>query len=247
MLSKSRIKYIQSLSLKKYRDINHCFIIETPKVIDEFLRSDYKIRFIVATDSWINEYKGKVNKDIEIIPVTEKELKSVSLLKTPHQVVAIAEMKENEANQKIKEKWTLCLDDIQDPGNMGTIIRIADWFGIKQIICSRNTASAYNPKVVQATMGSLAHVDIRYVDLKEYFKDNPSEIIATTLDGDSIYDLNHKIKGGIILIGNEGNGISDSVMKLAKYHITIPKIGHAESLNAGVATGIILSHLVGKS
>ena len=170
-------------------------------------------------------------------------LEKISALSTPNSVLAIFEKRKPAIDFTLKKKITLALDNIQDPGNLGTIIRTADWFGIENIICNEATADMYNPKVVQSTMGSLARVSIIYTDLYAWLKKAKSiKIYATALEGDSINDLK-AIKEGIIVIGNEANGISDEILKICTEKITISKIGKAESLNAGVATGIILSHI----
>jgi RNA methyltransferase, TrmH family len=164
-------------------------------------------------------------------------------LSTPNNVLAVFEKKIVTAPGTIKGKITIALDTIQDPGNFGTIIRTADWFGVEHIICSAGCADMYNPKVVQSTMGSLARVNIFYTDLTNWLQENNSfKKYAADLDGKNIGTIKN-IKEAIIIIGNEGKGISNDVMKLVDEKITIPKIGDAESLNAAVATGIILSHL----
>lgn len=246
MLSKNRIKYIQSLSHKKYRDLHRCFIAETPKVINEFLFSNYKVKSIVALPEWIADNASKINNEIETIEVTSKELQKVSLMKTAHQAMAVIEMKDAKLPADLAGSWHIALDDLQDPGNMGTIIRIADWFGIKNIFCSAGTVSAYNPKVVQASMGSLARVNIHEVELEDFIDNIKIPVITTILDGQSIYELDAKMEKGLVVIGNEGNGIRPSILSKATLGITIPRIGKAESLNAAVSTGIIISHLLNK-
>jgi TrmH family RNA methyltransferase len=167
----------------------------------------------------------------------------MSLLKTPNKVVAVFKQRMPSLAPVLNNKISLMLDDIQDPGNMGTLIRIADWFGIENIICSENCVECYNPKVVQATMGSLASVNILYTDLIAFIQKNKKiNIYAAALSGASVFEMG-KIKQGIILIGNESKGIHSDLLKLAFEKITIPRFGHAESLNAAVAAGIILSHI----
>jgi len=170
-------------------------------------------------------------------------LQKISLLKTPNKVVGVFVKKVNEAPPHIINKLSLMLDDIQDPGNMGTLIRIADWFGIENIICSKNCVDCYNPKVVQATMGSLARVNIYYTSLLDFLSENEKiSVYAAALDGVPITKLK-SISEGIIIIGNESKGISEELLSIATNKITIPKYGNAESLNAAVAAGIILSQL----
>lgn len=243
MLSRNRIKYIQSLARKKDRDLNKSFIAETPKVINEFLNSSYKIKTLFGEMDWIEANGEKLHPETEVIPVTSEELGRISQLKTPHSVLSEIQFLESKLKPDIPGKISIALDDLQDPGNMGTILRIADWFGIENIICSTDTVDVYNPKVVQASMGSLAHVDIHYVVLEEYLSNTGVPVYATSMRGTSIYEI-PKISEGIIVIGNEGRGIREDIIKLSKDRLSIPRVGRAESLNAAVATGIIMSHLV---
>ncbi len=246
MLSKAIVKYIQSLRHKKFREQHHAFIAEGPKVVKDLLVSRrFSCKMICAVDDWFNENEGlfpamgQENK----IKITGFELQKVSLLNTPNKVVAVFNKMEAEGPY-VKKTISLMLDDIQDPGNIGTIIRIADWFGVRNIICSINCADAYNPKVVQSSMGSLGRVNVIYTDLKNFINNNMDvSVFAATLTGKSISTLN-KLTEGLILIGNESKGISEELLLLANGQITIPKFGDAESLNAAVATGIMLSHIV---
>ena len=244
MLSKSQVKYIQSLGHKKSRDEERMFIAEGPKIVEDFLwNGSVRIKEIYAVKNWLDGNK-KNTDSIELIEITEQELERLSLLKTPNQVLAVVEKFEMPYEIELKNKLSIALDTIQDPGNLGTIIRIADWFGIKNIICSNDCADMYNGKVVQATMGSIARVNIFYKELLPWLKEHDSiKIYATALNGNAINDFG-KIKEGIIIIGNESKGINDSILEIADEKISIPRIGDAESLNAAVATGIILSHLV---
>ncbi|MEO6453548.1 MAG: RNA methyltransferase [Ginsengibacter sp.] len=246
MLSKSILKYIQSLHQKKFRDEHSVFIAEGPKVITELLSSGRFIcKMICALDDFINENEELLlpveqkNK----LAITEIELEKISLLHTPNKVVGIFYKKQAD-EFVLQQKLNLMLDDIQDPGNMGTIIRIADWFNIKNIICSENCVEMYNPKVVQASMGSIARVNVFYKKLEEFIIENKEiDVYAASLNGKSLYSLNN-ITTGLILIGNESKGINREVLNLVTDQIIIPRYGGAESLNAAVATGIILSHLV---
>ncbi len=243
MLSRNRIKYIQSLSHKKLRDEYQCFIAETPKVVNEFLNSSYKAEIIYAEKKWLDLAGHEFSSDTEVVEVSPDDLERITLLKNAHSVVAVMKIPAHDFSGNIDGKVMLALDDLQDPGNMGTIIRIADWFGIEDVICSRNTVSSYNPKVVQATMGSLAHVRVHYLSLEEFIGNTKLPVFATALDGKSIYKT-EPVAEGVIVIGNEGKGINETIMSLVKNKISIPRIGHAESLNAAVATGIILSHIL---
>ena len=244
MLVKTKIKYIQSLGQKKFRQQERLFITEGPKLVHELLAAkNVTIIEIYAIKQWIESNKD-IKDQLPLIEITEAELEKISQLTTPNEVLAIVKQFDNDHEVALKGKISLSLQNIQDPGNLGTIIRIADWFGIDQIICSVDTADIYNPKVIQSTMGSIARVKIVYTDLEKLFQRNKSvPVYAATLDGKDITSMN-KISEGIILIGNESKGIDPEIQKLSKYKITIPRKGNAESLNAAVATGIILSHLV---
>jgi TrmH family RNA methyltransferase len=245
MLSKKIVKYIQSLSHKKFRDEEGVFIAEGPKIVAEFLTAArFKCQLICADRSWLLENESllkKINSE-NIFETDDHWLQSISLLKTPHKVVAVFEKKNFEDIPNLSKKISLMLDDLQDPGNLGTLIRIADWFAVENIICSENSVDCYNPKVVQSTMGSLSRVNVFYTDLFSFIPKNKIPVFATTLNGTSIYEL-PKIKEGIILIGNESKGVHEDLLKIISHQITIPKLGRAESLNAAVAGGIILSKI----
>ena len=239
MLSKNEVKSIQSLCHKKQRQQEGLFVAEGVKLVEEIIQSDYRVKKIFSTDKWYSE-NTHLNAIISI--VSEDELTRISSLQTPNQVLAIVYQPIITTISLLGNQLTLVLDGIQDPGNMGTIIRNADWFGISQIICSHNTVELYNPKVIQGTMGSFLRVKVSYVDLVPLLKNTNIPVYGALLDGESIYAV-QKPKEGIILIGNEGQGISKELLPFISNPITIPKIGGAESLNAAVATGIILSHL----
>ncbi len=248
MLSKKIVKYIQSLSHKKFRDEEGVFIVEGPKVVGEFLEQQkMECTMICAEKNWLsqNEILLKERTSINIFETDDHWLKSISLLKTPNKVVAVFKKKKDAEIGNLSGKISIMLDDLQDPGNLGTIIRIADWFAIENIICSENSVECYNPKVVQSTMGSLSRVNVLYTDLESFIKKNKRiKVYATTLSGTSIFNL-PKISEGMILIGNESKGIHADLLKHCSQQITIPRLGHAESLNAAVASGIIISQLVG--
>lgn len=247
MLSKKIVKYIQSLSHKKFRDEEGVFIAEGPKIVIELLMSEkIKCNIICAEKEWLfeNKFLLKNISPANILETDEHWLKSISHLKTPNKVVAVFNKIPANENQNLLGKISLMLDDLQDPGNMGTIIRIADWFAIENIICSEHSVDCYNPKVVQSTMGSLLRVNIVYTDLQTFIKKNKQiPFYAASLSGVSVFKL-PKITEGIFLIGNESKGLSEEILKSASQKITIPKAGQAESLNAAVATGIILSQVV---
>lgn len=247
MISKTHTKYIQSLQHKKLRDERNLFIAEGPKVVPDLLAgSKYTCREIVAVKEWLdaNGALKLLHPAISFTEVNDFELEKISALSTPHHVLAVFEKRKPVMDIETAGKITLVLDTIQDPGNMGTIIRIADWFGIQNIICSAGSADIYNPKVVQGTMGSLGRVNVIYTDLPAWLSENKKvKIYSASLVGKTVQSVG-KLKEAIVIIGNEAHGIRDEVMAFTQEKITIPKMGEAESLNAAVATGIILSHLV---
>jgi RNA methyltransferase, TrmH family len=244
MITKSQVKYIQSLGQKKVRDQEQVFLAEGPKIINELLTaSSIQPLALYAVKEWQQvSYAG----DKESLPLTiigQSELERISFLSTSNQVLGVFKKPTVPEVVDFSSGISLMLDDVQDPGNMGTIIRIADWFGISHIICSVSTADAYAPKVVQSTMGSIARVHVFYKDLGKFINEHPDvKLYVTSLKGKPVQQLN-KIKKGMIVIGNESKGVSDSIIQRAHQQITILKKGNAESLNASVATGIILSHL----
>lgn len=243
MLSKTIVKYIQSLNHKKFRDEYGVFIAEGPKVAEELLLSKiFKCKMLCAEKSWMGENKELAGAAEQFFEITASELKRISQLQTPNQVLAVFYKKEMDT-VAVKGNLSLMLDDLQDPGNMGSIIRTADWFGIKNIICSNECVDCYNPKVVQASMGSLARVNIIYTVLENFIKKSTVPVFAATLSGENIFSFKKKSEG-IILIGNESKGIKKELSALSEKQITIPKLGDAESLNAAVACGIILSRFV---
>lgn len=241
MISKNQIKFIRSLDLKKNRKRESLFVAEGPKVIEELLKLKTP-HTIIATKEWIDN-NPKISNVIE---VSERELESVSLLKTPQQVLALFAIETTVQDLNIdNNKLYLALDGIQDPGNLGTIIRIADWFGIDTIYCSNETVDVYNPKVIQATMGSIARVKVIYTDLYNmisYLSDE-MPVYGTFLDGSDIYQ-NELTPNGIIVMGNEGKGITKELKSLITNKLLIPSfsIGDtAESLNVAIATAITCS------
>jgi TrmH family RNA methyltransferase len=239
MISKSEAKYIQSLCHKKQRQQEGLFIAEGPKLVEELLSSNYTIHKLYALGDFIASSQQQLDNMVE---VNEAELERISGLQTPNKVLAIVQQKEA-AEPVVKGKLNLVLDGIQDPGNLGTIIRIADWFGIGNIICSNDTAELYNPKVIQSTMGSFVRVNVWYGNLEAFLSNNKVPVYGTLLEGKSIYEMD-KPKEALLVIGNEGKGIRENVLPFVKHPVTIPRMGGAESLNAAVATGLILSHLV---
>ena len=242
MLIKSQVKYIQSLSHKKLRDSEGVFVAEGPKLINELLKAGLPLQHLYAVKEWIAE-QGPQQAG-PVTEITPSELERISHLQTPNQVLGIFKKPVFTANRPARNTLSLMLDTIQDPGNLGTIIRCADWFGISQVFCSVDCADAYNPKVVQSTMGSIARVQVVYGELTALLKAEPElPTYAAVLNGTDLRKLG-PIKEGVIIIGNESKGISTDMLALCRNRITIPRYGEAESLNAAVATGIILSHIM---
>ena len=239
MLSKSEVKYIQSLGQKKSRDEAGLFIAEGPKLVAELLaHPSCRFQRIYALSSWIEQ-----NPDLKVpvTEITEAELEKISQLMTPNKVLAV--LFQFEAAETIPgDNWTLVLDGIRDPGNLGTIIRLADWFGISQIICSEDSADCYNIKVVQATMGSIARVKIGYKDIAAFIQQTRLPVLGTTLSGKDVRSYEFP-SAGLLVIGNESTGVRPDVLKQVTAEIMIPRFGEAESLNAAVATGLLLWEL----
>nr|WP_288812647.1 RNA methyltransferase [uncultured Sphingobacterium sp.] len=244
MLSKAQISLITSLQNKKYRKQHGLFIVEGIKSVQEFISSSYQVESIFYTDD-ANTKVGKISHNIKSHQLTETEFQKISTLKSPQGILALIKLPEQQQIKvnDLRNCFNLVLDDVQDPGNLGTIIRTAEWFGIKHIICSIGTVDAYNPKVVQATMGSLSRIQIYYVDLHEFISSTDLPVYGALLNGQSIYQTEWS-KEGLIVMGNEGNGISSEVITLIDQAVTIPRIGQAESLNVAVATTIFCSEIV---
>ncbi len=241
MLSKNEVKYIQSLCHKSQRDADKVFVAEGPKLVHELVLANVDILHIYGLKDWIDTLENHSFSVTEISPV---ELEKISQLQTPNQVLLIARQILPVSEPVVKNQCILALDGIQDPGNMGTILRIADWFGIKQLVCSLDCVDIYNPKVVQSTMGSITRVQCWYTNLNEWLAGVEVPIYGALLNGKNVYEV-EKMKEGILVIGNESKGIRSDVLSFITHPVTIPKKGRAESLNAAVATGIILSHLLG--
>ncbi len=245
MLSKNNIKFINSLKTKKFRELHRKFIVEGDKITKELIETDYTINNIFGKKEWLKKNSTERFKSIEIVEVNDKELKKVSSLTTPNQVVAIANVPDNEIKDaNFNNNLNIVLDCIQDPGNMGTIIRTADWFGIKNIICSSDCVDIYNQKVIQATMGSIFRINVFYVNLDNFlnqFCDNFS-IIGTFTEGDNIY-ITDLPKNGFIVFGNESAGINPELEKYIHKKVTVPNFNDnkTESLNVAATTAIICS------
>ena len=236
MVSKNQIKLITSLQQKKYRIANQLFIAEGIKVIQELLNSNFELVNLFTTKDDFEQVKSPYRT-----VVSDADLKKISALNTPNSCLAVFKM----APEKpvVNSGLILALDSVRDPGNMGTILRLCDWFGIKQLICSNETVDFYNPKVVQATMGSIGRVNVNYTNLNTYIDQYKGVVFGTFMDGDNIYKT-HLPQEGIIVMGNEANGISSQLEAIVSHRLAIPRFGElqkTESLNVATATAIILS------
>ncbi len=248
MISKATVKFIHSLELKKNRCKEGLFVAEGPKVVADLLTVALP-RHIIATSEWIEKHHKEFSRcdKVHISEVTEDELRKASFLKHPQQVIGVFPIPNPNTDKSVTEipgrQLCLALDGVQDPGNLGTIIRIADWFGIEHVYCSDDTADAYNPKVVQATMGSIARVKLHYTNLGQFITQLPQSVpvYGTLLDGQNIY-TQELSPHGLIVMGNEGNGISADIRKLINQKLLIPSYpadtDTAESLNVAIATAI---------
>ncbi len=251
MLSKNNIKHINSLKINKFRKKYSEFIVEGDKCVFELLKSDFNTINIFANAEWIENYSTMPEiSETEIIEITDPEMKKISSFSTACQILAIAEIPQTDFEKgNISEKLTLMIDDIKDPGNLGTIIRTADWFGINHIICSNETVDLFNPKVIQSSMGSFTRVKLLYVELSEYLQNLQPDICvySCVLDGENIYKTELS-KNGIIILGSESHGVSEKLSPFISKKIAIPSFvdnknsgNSTESLNVSVAAGIICS------
>lgn len=235
-LSKNQLKLITSLSQKKYRQKHKLFLAEGVKVVNEFLGSNIELQQLFTTSDF--------NVDVDSTKLQEisaTDLKKISNLKTPNKVVGVFKIPEH---QKLDSKGLMvALDGINDPGNLGTIIRLCDWFGVENLVCSKETVDCYNPKVVQASMGSLTRVNINYLDLSEFLATTNLATFIADMDGENVYKKKLP-KEGILIMGNEANGISADIKKIVSHKVSIPRFGtlqETESLNVATATAILLS------
>ncbi|MFM6954755.1 MAG: TrmH family RNA methyltransferase [Sphingobacteriaceae bacterium] len=243
MLSKSEIGFIKSLQQKKYRKEQALFVVEGLKSVVEFLQSAYSVHSVYGTSAVLPKL-GKISQNIKLLELKADEIAKISGLTTPQDILAVVHIpQKDEKNLKIKnDTFHLLLDGIQDPGNLGTIIRTADWFGFKQVICSSDTVEAYNPKVVQASMGSLARMTVTYTDLEALVSNSKVPAFAATLGGTSIFETNFGTEG-LLILGNEGNGIRPELLEKVSNRVTIPLFGGAESLNVAVSAGIFCAEV----
>jgi|TARA_B100000795_G_scaffold112346_1_gene83119 TrmH family RNA methyltransferase len=235
-ISKNQLKLITSLSQKKYRQKHDLFIAEGIKVLNELLNSTFEIETLFCTDDFETTISEK-----KVVRISETELKKVSTLKSPNKALGVFKIPKEKAVKN--SGLTIALDAINDPGNLGTIIRLCDWFGVTQLVCSKDTVDCYNQKVVQASMGSLTRVSIHYTDLENYITKSNLDTFIADMDGENVYKTKLP-KEGILIMGNEANGVSEEIKSLLQYKISIPRFGETqetESLNVATATAILLS------
>ena len=239
MISKNQIKFVKSLQKKKFRLESKCFVVESIKNVNEILNSDYKVQQIFATESWVERFK--IRDDISVNLVKENEMQRISALKTASDILAVVKIPIQKNNFDFSG-INIALDYVKDPGNFGAIIRICDWFGVKNIYCSEETVDMYNPKVVQSTMGSISRVSVIYTDIKTMIKeiDVNVKVYAAVMNGKDLNQIKIN-ENSLIVFGNESNGISEEIKNIISDKITIKKIGEAESLNLAAAAAIILN------
>ncbi|MFY0712970.1 RNA methyltransferase [Seonamhaeicola sp. NFXS20] len=234
MLSKNQIKLITSLKQKKYRQQHGLFVVEGVKTINELLQSNLKLHVLYTTETFNIDAKNE-------ILITEIELKKISFLKTPNKALAIFKIPKPKPIDE--SQLIIALDDVRDPGNLGTIIRLCDWFGVKDLVCSKETVDCFNPKVIQATMGSITRVNINYVNLIDFLNESKLTSFGAFMDGNNVYETQLP-DSGVLIMGNEANGISKAIKSIIKKKISIPKFGdiqETESLNVATATAVLLS------
>ncbi|WP_397445553.1 TrmH family RNA methyltransferase [Polaribacter sp. R77954] len=235
-ISKNQLKVITSLSQKKYRQKHQLFVAEGVKVVAELINSPFKVDTLFALDN----FETTISKE-KIVRISEKELQKISNLKSPNKVLALFKIPEEKPLQNTG--LIIVLDAINDPGNLGTIIRLCDWFGVTELICSKDTVDCYNPKVVQASMGSLTRIPVKYLDLEVYLKSTKITTFIADMDGQNVYQSD-LTKEAILIMGNEANGVSEEIKSLVTHKLSIPRFGEiqkTESLNVATATAILLS------
>ena len=239
MLSKNTVKFIKSLHQKKFRNQEQKFFVEGEKSVLEVLNSNFKVEILVCTEAFFSVYHKQLNKlDLQIISATQQQLENLGQYQSNDSALAVVNMKPNDSFDFPVGEFVLGLDDVRDPGNLGTIIRIADWYGIRNLVFSSQTADFYNPKVIQSSMGSFTRVNFFYDDLIDVFRNWNVPIYGAFLNGENVHKMT-QISPGVILMGNESNGISENLEKLVTDKVTIPGFGEAESLNVAIATAIL--------
>ena len=236
-LSKNQYKLITSLQQKKYRQKHQLFVAEGIKVVNELLESTLTLEKVFVVEGY---EVGNIDAN-KVVVISESDLKRISSLKTPNKLLAL--FKIPDSFLPVQEGFSVALDAVNDPGNLGTIIRLCDWFGVTQLLCSKNTVDCYNQKVIQSTMGSITRVTISYIDLEAFIKNTELPVFSADMDGENIYTADLP-KNGVLVMGNEANGISSEINTLVKNKVTIPRFGKTqktESLNVATATAILLS------
>ncbi|MDQ5950304.1 MAG: methyltransferase, TrmH family [Patescibacteria group bacterium] len=242
MLNKAKLKLIRALSEKKFRNETMLFVVEGEKSVVELLKSDFSVDSLLVTKYFYEKYKDLIHEEVlHFDIITDTEMKRVSALQNNDTALGIAHQRGNHTLEIEKGEIAIALDDVRDPGNLGTIMRIADWYGIKKIIASNETADVWNSKTIGASMGSFTRVEIFYTDLKRFLSSTKLPILGAFLDGENVHKFNFPTEG-VLLMGNESLGIKKELVDLVTKKVTIPKFGDTESLNVGVATAIILDN-----
>lgn len=246
MLSKNQIKYINSLQIKKYRQQHQSFVVEGAKSVVELLASDYEVETVWATPEFQQQHQAALAaRRVPLETATLSELEKLGSFQSNDSCLAVAKTKENRFLCADPGEYVLLLDDVRDPGNLGTILRIADWYGITKIICSESTTDLYNPKVIAASKGSFTRIHTYYTDLPRFLSQHGAGlgVIGAFLEGESLYDFQFPPQGGYVVMGNESQGIGEAVENYVTHKVTIPRFGGAESLNVGIATAVICDNL----
>ena len=244
MPSKATIQFVRSLHQKKNRQQEGLFLVEGAKSVQEVLASSFRVEQLLATDAFLADNAGLIQPQrCRLDPATPDDLTRMGTLESNNAAIAVVQMHPNTPLALAPDAWTLVLDDIRDPGNLGTILRIADWYGIDTILCSATTADVYNPKVISASKGSFTRIQWWYGDLETVLKTTRQPIFGAFLNGDDVHQANFGAAGGLLVLGNEANGIGPAIESLVTRRITIPRYGRAESLNVGIATAVILDNL----
>ncbi|MCS5488933.1 TrmH family RNA methyltransferase [Algoriphagus limi] len=243
MLSKNTVKFIKSLHQKKYRNASQRFFVEGEKSVLEVLNSNFLTETLFATSQFLDKHEQFLSKlDLEVQEVAQKQLESMGSYQSNDMALALVKMKENLPIKPKKNEWIIALDDVRDPGNLGTIIRIADWYGIRKLLFSSQTADFYNPKVIQASMGSFCRVDFSYGDLLSWLEEYEGPVYGAFMEGENVHGF-QKIQPGVLVMGNESNGVSKIIENLVSQKLAIPSFGKAESLNVAIATAILCDNL----
>lgn len=230
------------MQVRKYRQEEQCFIVQGAKAVSETLASDFEVTLVAGTEAFLDPIKRQLERVGDVLYAAEEELKTLGSLESNNAALAVVKMKHQAEPELPKKEYGLVLDDIRDPGNLGTIIRTADWYGITRIFASAETTDFYNPKVINATMGSFLRVEVFYVALEQILTKNTLPVYGALLEGTNVHQVNFN-PAGLIVIGNESRGISPGVKQFVTQPITIPRYGQAESLNASTATAVILDNL----